>query len=77
MLRCVVCRTRRSTYLSMKDHMETSGHSSPCNCSGYHYPHRPGSPCCETNQYVRTNMAKRNPHSTDTDIIDAFLDDVL
>lgn len=77
MLRCIVCRTRRTTALSMKKHMEESGHKKACNCGGYLFAHRPGSPCCELNKYSRTNLAKRNPHSSDEDIIDAFLDDAL
>ena len=31
----------------------------PCTCFGYHFPHRPGSPCCEKNPLCNSNRARR------------------
>ena len=47
-LRCPQCRTRRTTYAAMQDHIRASGHQL-CQCGGYHYPHRPESTYCERN----------------------------
>ena len=44
--RCPVCRSRRATLQSLVAHQEAAGHRGPCDCGGYPYPHRPGSPCC-------------------------------
>jgi hypothetical protein len=60
----------------MIEHKEKSGHRKPCTCGGYHYPHRPGSPCCETNKHPTYHRALREG-SSDEDIIDAFIDDAL
>ena len=48
MLRCPECRSRRTTYKAMQEHIKAAGHKL-CQCGGYHYPHRPGSPFCEHN----------------------------
>lgn len=63
--RCSRCRTRNtflralSTYVRAKrcrdcghDHFYVDKERTqrkPCRCSGYHHPHRPGSPLCEHN----------------------------
>ena len=73
MLRCPQCRTRRSTYGLLTRHIRVSGHGL-CNCGGYHYAHRPGSPCCEQNPYGAYNDAKRRGCSREV-LID-ILDDV-
>lgn len=48
MIRCPQCRTRRASYASMMAHVKASGHKL-CDCGGYHFPHREGSPCCHSN----------------------------
>jgi len=48
MLRCPVCRSRRSTFSLMQKHIAASAHTL-CNCGGYHFAHRPGSACCDLN----------------------------
>ena len=32
----------------MMAHVKASGHKL-CDCGGYHFPHREGSPCCHSN----------------------------
>lgn len=59
MLRCPVCRTRRVSFLSMLRHLSQWGHGAACKCGGYHYPHRPGSPCCVENSLAHVNRAIR------------------
>lgn len=51
MLRCPACRTRRTTYAAMQEHIKASGHKL-CTCGGYHFAHRPGSPFCEQNPHA-------------------------
>jgi hypothetical protein len=46
--RCPECRTRRKDAGLFKQHLRTSGHRI-CNCGGYHYSHRKGSPYCHHN----------------------------
>lgn len=48
MLRCPGCRSRRSTYKALQQHLKLTGHKL-CTCGGYHYAHRPGSPYCHGN----------------------------
>jgi hypothetical protein len=57
-LRCPECRTRRTTFSSMIKHIDVSGHSL-CKCGGYHYAHRPRSPCCTVNPWSTYNQAVR------------------
>lgn len=56
--RCPECRTRRSTVPLLKAHLKASGHKM-CNCGGYHYAHRPGSPCCIRNPLSALWIAMR------------------
>ena len=58
MLRCPECRSRRATFTSMTAHIKASGHKF-CDCSGYHFRHRPGSPYCESNPMCTYNRADR------------------
>ena len=58
MLRCPGCRTRRSTFKLMQQHVQTSAHAL-CGCGGYHYRHRPGSSFCERNPWAELNHAVR------------------
>lgn len=46
--RCPVCRTRRHDQALLTRHIEQAGHDKLCSCSGYAYPHRPGSKLCVT-----------------------------
>lgn len=58
MTRCPECRTRRATYAAMQDHIRASEHR-VCTCEGYHYAHRPGSPCCEHHRDASVHRAIR------------------
>ena len=58
MLRCPECRSRRTTYQAMQQHIKLTGHKL-CGCGGYHYPHRPGSPFCESNPRSAYYLALR------------------
>ena len=58
MFRCPECRTRRKDYGLFTRHLEQSGHR-VCNCGGYHYAHRPGSPFCVSNPYSDVRIASR------------------
>ena len=68
-VRCKVCRTRRATFKSLMEHVKASGHTKPCTCSGYHYPHRPGSPCCEGNPLSMYYVAARAGEKLDPEEI--------
>lgn len=48
MFRCPDCRTRRKDWGLFTQHLHASGHRL-CDCGGYHYKHRPGSPYCHGN----------------------------
>lgn len=76
MLRCVVCRSRRASFRSLLDHQRASGHLRPCCCSGYHFPHRSGSPLCDAAPYHRAARARAEGASAD-DVLDAMIDDIL
>lgn len=56
--RCPECRTRRSTIPLLSAHLMASGHTL-CNCGGYHYAHRPGSPCSIRNPLSALWIAMR------------------
>lgn len=58
MYRCPQCGTRRKDYRLFTQHVRSSGHK-PCNCGGYHYPHRKGSPLCAANPMSEVLEAKR------------------
>ena len=58
-LRCPDCRTRRKSFDLFTRHLRESGHRA-CTCGGYHYKHRPGSPCCEKNTMVDVHIARRH-----------------
>lgn len=72
MLRCPACRTRRATYESLQAHIDKTGHRQ-CGCGGYHYPHRPGSPCCETNPMATYHRAAREG-ATDEELEEIEID---
>jgi hypothetical protein len=57
-LRCPACRSRRTTYQAMQEHINATGHKL-CTCGGYHYAHRPGSPFCEANPNAAWHHAWR------------------
>ena len=58
-MRCAVCRTRRSTWALMAAHQQQHDHRGPCQCGGYAWPHRPGSPCCDHNPLAALHRAQR------------------
>lgn len=58
MFRCPECRTRRRDHGLFTRHLAASGHKL-CNCGGYHYSHRPGSPYCEVNPVSALLLADR------------------
>lgn len=76
MLRCVVCRTRRTTFSAMAAHSLLTGHHKPCVCSGYHHPHRPGSPCCDDAPYPTASRARAYGGSPE-DELEGFIADAL
>lgn len=73
--RCMSCRTRNTFARARHDYVRGRkcrhcGHTRfyvdrerigrrGCGCGGYHFPHRPGSPCCESNPMADANRAKR------------------
>lgn len=75
MYRCPACRTRRASLLVLLQHMATHEHAA-CTCGGYHYPHRPGSPCCELNPMVTLHRALRTGGATDQELDDLEMDAV-
>lgn len=64
MYRCLGCRTRRKSWAVLLKHMNQAGHRA-CTCGGYHFKHRPGSPCC-----VHNIMADVYPHWLHGDVTD-------
>lgn len=70
--RCPGCRTRRASILSLINHALKAGHAA-CICGGYDYPHRPGSPCCESNPASTYNRAMREGAS-DEELLDVAID---
>jgi len=75
-VRCGICGTRRASFVSLMKHQGDKGHQKPCTCGGYHFPHRPGSPCCEGNAYVTLERAKRAGASHE-ELLEAFISDAL
>lgn len=77
--RCPACRTRRKLFTSMIAHIKESGHRL-CDCGGggfYHYPHRPGSPCCTANPMSELQQALRTPGIEPETLEEIELDCVL
>lgn len=74
-LRCPECRSRRATYASMLLHVKATGHKL-CQCGGYHYAHRPGSPFCEKNPRSGYYQALR-AGEPDEVLLDILLDMAL
>lgn len=64
MFRCPACRTRRSDYGLFTKHLRETGHK-VCNCAGYHFQHRPGSPLCWSNPMSEVLDAKRRGEPMD------------
>lgn len=58
LFRCPECRTRRRDYGLFIRHVKSTGHTL-CNCGGYHYKHRKGSPFCEVNPMSAVLLASR------------------
>jgi hypothetical protein len=76
MLRCAVCRTRRTTFAAMVEHERATGHKRPCDCGGYPYPHREGSQLCAAHPYVTLNRA-RHAQASAEDLMEAMISDIL
>ena len=74
LFRCPECRTRRKDYGLFTRHLQTSGHKA-CNCGGYHYRHRPGSPFCERNAWSDYRAAERRGEDPDV-LLDIRIDKV-
>lgn len=62
--RCPECRTRRQDFDLFMRHIHESGHCL-CNCGGYHYAHRPGSPFCKRNPFSDVLDASRRGESAE------------
>jgi hypothetical protein len=75
-VRCFICGTRRATFTSLLKHRAASGHTRPCTCPGYWFPHRPGSPECDVHPYVRLNRARRAGADAE-ERAEALLEDIL
>jgi len=56
--RCPECRTPRKSYELFVKHCLACPRKT-CTCGGYHYAHRPGSPCCEHNPMSVLHSAAR------------------
>lgn len=56
--RCPECRTRRKDWKLFQQHLRATGHK-VCQCGGYHYGHRKGSPYCNDNPLSPVLQAHR------------------
>lgn len=56
--RCPDCRTRRTSFVHLLRHQREHKHG-VCRCIGYHYPHRPGSKCCDLHPQAVVHRARR------------------
>lgn len=65
LFRCPQCRTRRRDWGLFTQHLKSTGHRA-CDCGGYHYRHRPGSPLCVDNPLAPLLDAKRRGADRDT-----------
>ena len=72
-LRCNECRTRRSCFTSLLAHRKAHPECKPCNCGGYHFAHRPGSPYCYKNPNAELRHALRACED-DEAILDVLMD---
>lgn len=72
MLRCPQCRTRRTTYKLMQQHIKATGHKL-CQCGSYHYAHRPGSSFCEQNPRAAYFHAMR-AGASDEELLDILVE---
>jgi hypothetical protein len=75
-IRCNACRTRRATGTLIFKHLAISPKCKPCNCGGYHYAHRRGSPYCYENPKASFRHALR-ACSTAEDELDILVDMAL
>lgn len=60
---------------SLWEHIKATGHKA-CTCSGYHFPHRPNSPCCDVNRMATYHRALR-AGATQEELEDLLLDIVI
>lgn len=63
--RCPECRTRRVSFKLLQQHMRDTGHK-VCDCGGYHYRHRKGSPFCRINPLSAILEADRQGNDEET-----------
>ena len=73
MIRCNECRTRCASFVSLIAHRKAHPACRPCNCGGYHFPHRPGSPYCYQNPKAALRHALRRCDN-DEEILDVLVD---
>lgn len=74
--RCPECRTRRTSGLALAAHVAQCPRP-VCWCSGYLFPHRPGSPYCEKNAMAPLRSAIRAGNCTDEELLEIQLDCAL
>jgi len=72
-LRCDICRTRRSSFMALLVHRKAHPECKPCECGGYHFKHRPGSPYCYKNPNAELRHALRACED-DEAIIDTLIE---
>lgn len=53
----------------MVEHCRDSGHKL-CDCGGYHYKHRPGSPLCRQNPMSAVHAAMRDAACSAEDLLE-------
>ena len=75
-LRCNHCRTRRTSIQLLFAHAAKSPECKPCNCGGYHFTHRRGSPYCYENPMASFRHALRGCTSNE-DELDILMDMAL
>jgi hypothetical protein len=75
-MRCPECRTRRKDYGLFQQHLRSTGHR-VCQCGGYHYGHRKGSPFCHHNPLAAIYHADRQgePDEVLSMIADSLISD--
>jgi hypothetical protein len=72
-LRCNECRTRRATFTALLLHRAAHKECRPCDCGGYHFSHRPGSPYCYKNPTAEVRHALRRGEDDEV-ILDILID---
>lgn len=73
MMRCPECRTRRKSFDLFTKHLRETGHK-VCDCGGYPWVHRPGSPYCVRNPMSAVLLAIRADNCTDDELREIEID---